>query len=589
MLISFKQGRNSASYRVSGWVYEESSQTWSVGGRTSLSYPDAPEGKFLVVDLYLVPYLNPPLLLAQLVKISVNDQAYQSYELTSRCVLRLRIARGSIGTAGLKIELGHPGYINPLALHDSTDERPIAVKLLAAWLFATDTEETEAAFAWSTQDTPFYELEPLPTTLQGKSISHQGALPPNFVIPAFYGQGNFSPITRFLSEGWAVGQDTLGSTWSNAALSRVALPGSDAPGPHILWMQMGALVSELLPFQEFSLFLGGVALGVFRCHVPEAVLAIPAPAELVHDREKLLLAFDLPRASRPCDIREVADRRLLAIRLTHLEIATVPGRLSWLVAERHDECSPIIPIATSARFLKESVQTFSAMVPAELGIELPALLRRFESLGENCEFGIVSRKLGVELLHMFRFGSVNLSGLLRGLSEEFAAVDDRSELALELSGLTRPEYLFSVARYRLRWHTYTYRDEVGEKAAFELQTTKYSYLRRKFLEGLRSSKKIYVAKRDPALSFEEASALLLALNKYGRNTLLYVECCSDSRKSGTVDYIGPGLMRGYISAFAPRDNVGNATDPTEWLKILGNAWSLDKEFNGSFRDGTSSD
>jgi hypothetical protein len=584
--IPFKRGSNTAAFRGEGWSYEEPNQIWTVGRRSSLRFPIAASGQTVILDLHVAPFISPPLLRAQLLRIFVGERLYQTTILTERCVLRLRIPPELLSGHGLlELRFEHPGYLSPSAMRRSNDKRPLAIAFFSVRLFVSADEEAKANLAWLSAKARVHELERLPA---GQTTDAQTGCdaPQHFTIPAFYGRGKLSPAQNFLKEGWALGQDkALGSTWTNAPVSRILAPGSTKTGPHLLWLHIGALTGKELPFQEFMVFLDGVALGQFRCESNDTVMAIPVPAELVANKSEIVVEFDLPSASRPCEIGRGSDSRLLALRLTHLDIVEPPARLSWLARIRHDEASPVAPVAKSARFQDGGLDTLPAVIEGELGISLNALMRRFESLGENCEFGVVARKLGLELLHMFRFGSVKLSGLLRGLSEEFAELDRGSGYSLEAASGERAEYHFVIESYFLRWHTYMYKHTHDQKEVLNTQGTKYLYLRRKFLEGLGTSKKIYVVKRDPPLSFAEASALLLSLNRYGRNTLLYV-APSETQPSGTVEVIGPGLMRGHIASFAAREDVGNTTDPTDWLKLMANAWLLDRDFSAPFRAET---
>jgi hypothetical protein len=47
------------------------------------------------------------------------------------------------------------------------------------------------------------------------------------------------------------------------------------------------------------------------------------------------------------------------------------------------------------------------------------MIREFESLGDNCGFGLAQRKAGAELLSLLRFANTRLNALLLGLDEAF--------------------------------------------------------------------------------------------------------------------------------------------------------------------------
>jgi len=99
------------------------------------------------------------------------------------------------------------------------------------------------------------------------------------------------------------------------------------------------------------------------------------------------------------------------------------------------------------------------------------------------------------------------------------------------------------------------------------------YLRRKFYEGLDGGRKIYVLKQARSIAVAQAAALLLELNRHAPATLLCVEPASGQHRPGEVELLLPGLMRGYVSQFAPGTNV-EAADAMEWLRMLANATLL---------------
>ena len=61
------------------------------------------------------------------------------------------------------------------------------------------------------------------------------------------------------------------------------------------------------------------------------------------------------------------------------------------------------------------------------------ILGHFESLGDNCEFGLVQRAAGVEQLGFFRFNFAEMPGLLKALDSAFADMDQPGSLIPSLS------------------------------------------------------------------------------------------------------------------------------------------------------------
>jgi len=50
-----------------------------------------------------------------------------------------------------------------------------------------------------------------------------------------------------------------------------------------------------------------------------------------------------------------------------------------------------------------------------VGLSAQELMYRFESLGDNCEFGLVQRRCGAEPLGLFRFASIGTEQVARAL------------------------------------------------------------------------------------------------------------------------------------------------------------------------------
>ena len=60
--------------------------------------------------------------------------------------------------------------------------------------------------------------------------------------------------------------------------------------------------------------------------------------------------------------------------------------------------------------------------PASIDHPHASLMRRFCSLGDNCELGIAQRRLGAEPADLLRWAAIDVSALLRLLSDRGAAL-----------------------------------------------------------------------------------------------------------------------------------------------------------------------
>jgi hypothetical protein len=295
----------------------------------------------------------------------------------------------------------------------------------------------------------------------------------------------------------------------------------------------------------------------------------------------------------------------LSFLLDSIKIEPIPPRYAAVARVRDDDVATPTPIATSSRFLDESIDELPDAVKASLGVETAEVLRHFESLGDNCAFGLAQRKGGCEVLGLLRFGSTPLQNLVIALDDEFRAASARSEMALRLQDGNPGEYNLFIDRYGIRWHTDVYDGEADEETTFGQQATRLSYLRRKFYEGLRAGRKIATISRaeprkhpiplpyagEPKVWEEKSERLrlgevlpvFLRLNQYGSNTLLYLTRCAHGRRSGTVELVSAGIMRGYVDDFVIQPEL-EKRDHGAWLRVAINAWLLDRGPNASFRE-----
>jgi hypothetical protein len=236
------------------------------------------------------------------------------------------------------------------------------------------------------------------------------------------------------------------------------------------------------------------------------------------------------------------------------------------------------PIAVSGQFLTDAAPALPASIAAALGTDIVTLLRGFESLGTDHEFGVVQRKLGLEVLNLFRFCEGSFAGLIRALIDDLNAATDPRQVTVEMNGAEHP--VLALPSYDLRWPAFDAENDAGQEAWRCANAVTLGYLRRKFYEGLRTGRKTYVLKQRRPIALAEAAVVLVELNRSGTATLLCVSEAPHDRQPGQVELLLPGLMRGYVRRFASDTDVGSA-DPADWLRVLANATLLQRVPNAS--------
>ena len=128
-------------------------------------------------------------------------------------------------------------------------------------------------------------------------------------------------------------------------------------------------------------------------------------------------------------------------------------------------------------------------------------------------------------------------------------------------------------KFGLVYHTFVYEGQRSVWLMREQESARLKFLRRKFMEDLESTDKIFVYKFSSDVTDEEILPLHMALNRYGQATLLWVVPAERDRPAGTVEVVMPGLLKGYIDRFAPDDNAHDFSFDG-WLRVCANAYVL---------------
>ena len=200
------------------------------------------------------------------------------------------------------------------------------------------------------------------------------------------------------------------------------------------------------------------------------------------------------------------------------------------------------------------------------------LMMQFESLGENCEFGLVQRRCGAEPLGLLRFASAPLEKLLSGLDGRFEGMGEPDQVEVNVSE-NGSEYLVVDRRFGFLYHPWILVHEAEPDQVRERETMRLSLLRRKLLEDLKEGRKIFVYHAMSPLDTAEASRLVAAIHTYGPGPLMWVELADDQHRAGTVEQLRPGFLKANIDRFAPGENAHDLSLEC-WIEICRNAFRL---------------
>ena len=180
----------------------------------------------------------------------------------------------------------------------------------------------------------------------------------------------------------------------------------------------------------------------------------------------------------------------------------------------HDQESP-------AR-AKPSGELLSAPLQIEVVAdeELRRLLLTFESIGENCEFGLVQRRYGAEPLGLLRWNDVGFDNLLRAVDQRFEGMGDADNTELAVIG--NGEFIVRDRRWDLWMHTFLFEGQTDREPLFGRMCRRVTFLRDKLLADLAAAEKTFVFRSD-GIDPDQLEALHRGLRAFGAVRLLDVQ------------------------------------------------------------------
>jgi len=373
----------------------------------------------------------------------------------------------------------------------------------------------------------------------------------------------------FLDGGWA--QPETGFTWAIGPESQVLLRDIAPDADYVLMLDTIPFVHPpAVPAQRLIVSVNGTVVGSSAIFRP-TLLGYRVPGRLLQGTDGVRIRLQHPDAALPADFEDTEDSRELAFAAVALQLYRVEADgkdRAWKLPAgvMFDGCG-------SGGFQDGPPADLATWIAERSGLDLPALALQFESLGENCEFGLVQRHCESEPLGLLRFSSTFLRSLIRGLDDGFAGIGEDDDVDPRLEGEGRREFMVHEKKYGLVYHTFVYEGERSPWLMREQEAARLKFLRRKFLEELEAAEKIFVYKRNSPVPEEEILPLFMSLRRHGNNTLLWVVPAERGRPPGTVEVVLPGLLKGYIDRFATDANAHDFSFEG-WVKLCANACVL---------------
>lgn len=593
-VVDFRQDGNSAAYRTSGWSAQETAQVWTTAGAACLRLPCPPESADLVLEIDLSIVRQAPLLLAGVARIFVNDLLVAATRMTGRSLLRCRIPAAAIHEKNfLDVRLENPCAVSINHFGTPRDDRTLGLCVYGLVVYHESLAALAANVLSVPKDIQRLIAQPVHAIQEPLQSAH-----------ASYTFGRDRPDRRYLGQGWYFDPD--GNAWVAAAIATLDLPAPTGVVRYIATFRLSPLyLRHKGARQRISILLNGAVIGQFTTGSAIAV-SVALPPELIEPGANLCFTLIAPDGIRLGEFDKALDGTCLSFILDQVDISPVAAAGLPLVAQRADDVLPHPAIAVSGQFLDEPPDQIPAAVMSALGSTLPKILALFESLGDNCAFGLAQRKGGSDAMALLRFANTPLQGLLRALEDEFSALRDPDRLTLEWDG---GEFVVKAPEYGIRWHTNINDESANRSDLIAQQVMRLGYLRGKFYESLRSGRKIWtISRAEPhkhpiplpsadelkyweewseGLRLAELVVLFQKLNTYGQNSLLYLTRCQHGRRSGTVELLAPGIMHGHVGDLVITGDIA-MSDHSEWMRIAANAWLLDKGPDAPFRNRSSS-
>lgn len=357
----------------------------------------------------------------------------------------------------------------------------------------------------------------------------------------------------FVREGWSHAEGKF--RWMTGRESKLLLNRPVPAGDFILELDLHPFVRPpTLESQRLTVSVNGVVVGQSTI-LRKGRRGYRIPASALSKEADVSIVFTHPDAARPCDLRESRDTRFLSVSLERLRLSRI----------RH---------GISARQVVGTGGIGPAALRQVVNMDADQFILHFESLGDNCEFGVVQRRCGAEpFLSLLRFGGIKPHPLLRALDNGMRDFGQLENMEIYLDDKEKPEFVVREKRYDCIFHTFRYQGEIDEEKLRTSESERLVYCARKFAGDLERANKIFVIKRNVPLEEDEILPLYVALSSFGPNTLLWVVPADAARKPGTVEVVAPGLLKGFIGRFAPHENAYDSM-LDDWLELCANAYRV---------------
>ena len=194
-----------------------------------------------------------------------------------------------------------------------------------------------------------------------------------------------------------------------------------------------------------------------------------------------------------------------------------------------------------------------------------ALVMKFEGFGNNCEFGLLQRKIGFNRMGLLRFGgSYDNHVLADAVRDGFEALGDENDIRLSLRG---QEWMVESVRYGFDFHTYRYSPEYSEERMRADEAIRLGFQAGMLLDLMEDAGRIFVRRMSVFDRQEGMDALFDAMRVRGPVSMLWVTNADRDHPHATIERLRPGFYMGYHGSLA-RTSWPTEFDKEGWLSLL---------------------
>ncbi len=213
-----------------------------------------------------------------------------------------------------------------------------------------------------------------------------------------------------------------------------------------------------------------------------------------------------------------------------------------------------------------------ARIDRQDDLKAHTLMMEFESLGADCEFGLLQRHYHAEPLGLLRWSSIfpdTLRATLKSRFEGFADPDN-----LTLSRATWGEYFIKNVKLGIATHTWVMETQTDENAFFAKHQIRMAWLVEKTIENLAAADRIYIYKMRHGTFDQRIVDIAENLRAYGPNRFLCVNLADDEHPAGSVELVSTGFARGFISRHGSVPGPHWKIEYSEWLSVCQKAYDM---------------